>query len=475
MRMNSRVPKCIWVSSTLYAILLLGCSNSSTKNEEVSSSIQVMSSSSLVGPESSTGGSSSGSDDPGKKALSDTIFNDDVVRTYEILIHPDSLAKIDNNPTAEEYVEATAFIIGTDTIGPVGVRYKGNEGAWWGCTTEHLSGAKTCAKLPMKIKINWNRDTTFFGLKKFQLHSMNLYQSQLRERVGYWFFRQMGVEAPRVVNARLKINGKEAGLFAHVEEIDGRFTKYHFENGSGNLYKEAWPLYGNEVTSESQILSRLETNEEVADISIFKSFGSDLAQADSSSIKSVIEKWMDVDKILRLAAVSYGLDDDDGPFHWYSQGGATLARPHNFYFYEDPLLRKVQMIPWDVDHMLDGVASPDVSNAVELIDGWGEISNNCEEFGQGWPQKSAACDKLVAGWASYKEEYKAIQQQLLSGPFQAIVPVLAKWESQLRPVTEQIYSADSRFQSVDSWEYGVTQLRQELNDAKARIEASLKN
>jgi spore coat protein CotH len=99
-------------------------------------------------------------------------------------------------------------------------------------------GAKVCEKLFLKIKINWNRDTTFSGLKKFQLHSMNADDSQLRERLGYWFYRQMGIAVPRVVHVLLKINGKYAGLFAHIEQIDGRFTRYHFKNGKGNLYKE---------------------------------------------------------------------------------------------------------------------------------------------------------------------------------------------------------------------------------------------
>lgn len=447
-----------------FSLVFLGCSGNATKAEP-----EPFSSSSAAAMSSSTG-----QEETGKNALSDTLFNDDVVRTYELLIHPDSLAKIDNNPTAEEYVEASALIIGTDTIGPVGVRYKGNEGAWWGCTSEHLSGAKTCAKLSMKIKINWNADTTFYGMKKFQLHAMNTYASQLRERVGYWFFRQMGVAAPRVVHARLKINGQEAGLFAHVEQIDGRFAKYHFADGGGNLYKELWPLYGGVANTESYMRSSLETNEETADVGMFKAFATEVEQADSTSIRGVIEKWMDIGQVLRLAAVSYSLDDDDGPFHWYSGGGTYPAKPHNFFFYEEASSQKIRMIPWDIDHMLQGVATPDTNNAVELRDNWGEISNNCEEFGQGWPQKSAACDKLVAGWVSYREEYQAILQELFDGPFQDIDAVLLKWENQLRPVTEAIYAADPRFASPEYWGYGLVQLRQELNDAKARLQAQLR-
>lgn len=72
--------------------------------------------------------------DPGtlrKNALSDSLFNDDSLRTYEIWMDPDSLAAMDADPTAEKWVGARSLIIGHDTMGPIGVRYKGNEGAWW--------------------------------------------------------------------------------------------------------------------------------------------------------------------------------------------------------------------------------------------------------------------------------------------------------------------------------------------------------
>lgn len=424
------------------------------------------------------GTSSSGSDgnDAGtlqRNALSDSLFADDSLRTYEIWVDPDSLAAIDADPTAEKWVGARSLVIGRDTIGPVGIRYKGNEGAWWGCTSEHLSGYKTCDKLSMKIKINWGRDTTFFGMKKIQLHSMNTYGDQLRERVGYWFFRRMGVAAPRVVHVRLKVNGKEAGLFAHVEEIDGRFARYHFADGTGNLYKEVWPLYDNQAQSLAEMQKGLQTNEDHGDVSLFSSFAQELAAADSETARTVVERWQNIDQVLRVAAVSYGLDDDDGLFHWYSGGTGRAAYPHNFFFYEEPATRKVHLIPWDVDHMLSNVANPDTMNAVELRDGWGEISNNCQEFGQGWPQMSAACDKLVATWVTFTPRYRVIQQEMLDGPFREIDTVLVRWENQLRPVTAAIHAADERFVSPDNWEAALVDLHRELADAQKAIQAQL--
>ena len=116
----------------------------------------------------------------------------------------------------------------------------------------------------MKVKINWEgREEKFFGLKKIQLHSQNLDDSQMRERLAYWLFREMGVPAPRSIHARLLINGEYVGLFALTEQIDGRFTRYNYDDGKGNLYKEIWPITENaQPQSEQTFLSNLKTNED---------------------------------------------------------------------------------------------------------------------------------------------------------------------------------------------------------------------
>ena len=176
---------------------------------------------------------------------------------------------------------------------------------------------------------------------------------------------------------------------------------------------------------QSRLTDALETNEgKSTDFTIMQNFGLDLENATDSNIQSVMDKWMDVNYMLSLAAVSYTLDDDDGLFHWYYDGNAS-AYPHNFYFYEEPSEKKLYFIPWDLDKMLTHVADPELNNAVELIDDWGEITDSCRLCGNGWPQRRAACDKLVAGLVKYKEEYRKILQEIDEGPFTEIDAKLA--------------------------------------------------
>lgn len=167
------------------------------------------------------------------------IFDQDQLRTYELTLPEENLAELDADPAAEEYVAGTLTFDGESL--PVGIRYKGSVGAFIGCLTGgnpmEPSGAKSCTKLSMKVKINWDgADTEFYGVRKLQFHSQNLDPTQMHDRLGYWLFRQMGVHAPRSVHARLIVNGEYVGLFSLVEQIDRRFTRENFDDGTGNLH-----------------------------------------------------------------------------------------------------------------------------------------------------------------------------------------------------------------------------------------------
>lgn len=409
-----------------------------------------------------------------KLARTRYIFDEDTVRRYDLILGADSLAKIDASPTREQYVQGSLVVDG-DTMKGVGIRYKGAEGAWYGCVAggPWSPGRKTCP-LSMQVKVNHtNPDTTFHGLKHYQFHIMKDDPSKLVERIGYWFYREMGVPAPRVVYGELWINGKYEGLYAHVEEIDGRFVKYNFQGGEGNLYKEVWPLASDSSAQTNTVLvSALKTNEESMSVAMLRSFGQSMAAARTmEEVRNVLLAKMDVDQAMRLAAVSYTLDDDDGLFHWYAQDETSPAnaRPHNFFWYENALTGKLQLIPWDLDKMLDRVADPDTFNAVELRDDFGQTSHNCQNYGQDWRQRSAACDKVVNGLASFDSLYRSKLLEVYEGPFSRIDAKIAKWESQLRPVIERNKDKHAWAVQPADWEAGVAKTKSELVAAKAAL------
>lgn len=405
---------------------------------------------------------------------SEYIFDQSKLPTFELTISPAYLSNINNDPSAEQYVEGSLTFEG-ETIHPVGVRYKGSVGGFVGCLSGggfNPSGYKVCSKLSMKIKINWEgRTDKFYGLKKLQLHSMNQDPSQMRDRLGYWLFDQMGVDSPRAVHARLMINGEYAGLFILVEQIDGRFAKYHFDDDEGNIYKEVWPLNANgHIRNNFEYAAGLKTNEdENPSFDIIKGLAADVKDAeDDDALKAAVQKWMDLDKIMSYSMVDRTIKHDDGPFHWYCFGN---CEPHNFYFLEEPNNQKIHLIPWDLDNAFQNING---SNGVtDIPDDWGETRNDCNPFTTGFlnlQQKSAACDKLTKGWTLFEDEFVAKKQAFIEGPFseESINTQLDTWSAQIRAATVEAQEAFSDAISVQNWDQNIGQLKNQCSIARSQ-------
>jgi len=406
---------------------------------------------------------------------SDFIFDQNELRTFELKLTEKDLEKIDNDPTAEQYVEGMLIFEG-DTISPVGIRYKGSVGAWVGCVDGpnlfEPSGKKICTKLSTKVKINWKgRDERFYGLKKLQFHAQNLDKSHLRERLGYWLFKAMGVETSRSVHARLVINGEFSGLYALTEQIDGAFTDYHFDDKDGNLYKEVWPLYMNGKPMNPQsLISALKTNEDdKPSTDIISGFADKLSNAEKLNIPNIISEYMDINKIISLAVVDRTIRHDDGFLHWYCDEGGCSS--HNFYWYEEPNKKKVNLIPWDLDNAFENIIKH-ANPVTPIADEWGQITNNCNPFPYGdfgLYQWSASCDKLTGGWAMHKELYAELKEKFIQGPFAAsnVNVLLATWSDQIRPVVKEAQDKNTWDQlTVQQWESKLYELIDQLEFAR---------
>ena len=409
---------------------------------------------------------------------SDYIFDQKKLPTFELNLPARALAEIDADPSAEEYVEGSLTFEG-ETISPVGIRYKGSIGAWVGCLSgndwANPNGFKTCTKLSMKIKVNWDdSDAKFYGLKKLQFHSQNHDESQMHDRIGYWLFRKMDVPAPRAIHARLIINGKYMGLFSLVEQIDGRFTRQNFEDGEGNLYKEIWPLSDKGTRhSDNTYLNNLKTNEdENPTVEMMRTFAQEVVDASEDELQAVVDKWMNIDEVIAYAVVDRAIRNDDGAFHWYCNGGS--CSPHNFYWYEEPTEQTVHLIPWDLDNAFENIIS-DANPVTPIADEWGMIRNNCEPFANGFlgiQQRSAACDKLTRAWTMFTDKYEQKTQEFLEGPFseERVNEKLDEWTAQIRAATEEASNAHGDAITMDEWESSVEQLRSQLNWARLKLQ-----
>lgn len=411
---------------------------------------------------------------------SSVIFDQSQLHTFELTLSEENLAFLDGDPTAEEYVEGSLTFNG-ETIDRVGIRYKGSIGGFVGCTSEfnfgdlrNIGGEKTCTKISMKVKINWeDTDDTFFGLKKLQFHAMNNDPTMLRERLGYHLFREMDIAAPRAVHARLVVNGEFVGLFALIEQIDGRFTRENWDDGSGNLYKEVWPVLNDEPATDDDLFAGLKTNEdEDPTYGQIQGFASAILDADEAGRRDAIRDWMSVEEIASYVAVDRTIRNDDGAFHIYCGGPFDGCRPHNFYWYEEPTAETMHLIPWDLDHAFSNLIRPE-NPVTPLADEFGEISNNCEPISSfaGFSQISSACDPLMATFASFDDEINAKKAEFLAGPFapETVDALLEAWTAQIRDAVIEADQAHADAAPETSWDRSVDYFRDQLAWARDQI------
>lgn len=407
----------------------------------------------------------------------DVLFDQDQLHTFEITLSDEALATLDADPTAEEYVEGSLTFDG-ETIDPIGVRYKGSVGAFLGCTDGpdpfDPSGAKSCTKLSIKLKMNWaDPDTEFYGVRRIQLHADNLDPSLMHERLGYWLFREMGVPAPRSTHARVVVNGEFVGVFSLTEQVDGRFTRDRFDDGTGNLYQDAWPFDGDgEPTGEEQLLDALETNEdEDPSTEIMRAFATEVAAAAPGEVLDVIERWTDVETLLRTFVVDRAIGNDDGPLHWYCFGPCG---PHNFFWYEDPSARELALIPWDLDNAFDAFVPGSVTASVTAIaDPWGAITADCQPFAFGafgLLQRSAACDPLIGALTTLSDDYARLRDELLTGPMSAerVAEQVAEWSTQIESSVAEAASLHPDAVSVENWHAAIDALLAGLEISRSR-------
>jgi CotH kinase protein len=459
------------------AIALSGCSGSSSSTSP--STTADVAAATTEAPEPSTTALPTTTTEPLPQYAtlgSDYLFDQAELHTFEIEVPESSLAILDEDPAAEEYVEGSLTFEG-ETLAKVGVRYKGSVGAFILCTEGGFgsigaggsglnpSGKKTCTKLSMKIKINWeDSDTRFYGVKKLQLHSQNLDPTYLHERFSYWTFREMGVPVPRSTHARVMINGEYAGLFALTEQIDEEFAAANFADGSGNIYKEVWPFNGQSLPrTEDEFVKALQNNTKDPNVEVMAALAADLGAAAPGEELDAIAKHIDIEQLLRTFVVDRGVENEDGPLHWYCLGSGDCS-PHNLYWYEDPTTKKLSLIPWDLDNSLDVLSGGFVGVAIGIPDKFGDTQNNCDPFNSGAigiPQRSAGCDPLVKALATLTDDYARIRAELVAGPLSpaSINAQIDEWSAQIEPAVAEAHEAHDDAPTVEAWRTEVEKLR----------------
>ena len=142
------------------------------------------------------------------------------VPEYELIMDPNTLASFYADVQTPEQ---PATFVHDGHHQPVLVRLRGQGSRLWPKKSWHV-------KFPKGTHFDHRHVLNFIS----EQHD----QTMMADKLGYDLLASMHGPAPKTSYARLRINGKFAGVFAEVEHVGGRFTKFHhFPDAEATIYR----------------------------------------------------------------------------------------------------------------------------------------------------------------------------------------------------------------------------------------------
>jgi spore coat protein CotH len=228
-------------------------------------------------------------------------------------------------PSPFTYFEGTATLDGV-TFERVGIRKKG------------FIGSLSADKPSLKVKLDeYLADRDHQGIETFTFNNSQQDPSYVRQCVSYDIFRKAGVPAPRCSFAHVTVNGRDLGLYVHVESLNKQFIQRHFTDDSGNLYEGTLSDFRPEFVNTFEAKS----NEETTDRSDLQEVV-EAAQLPDGQLVPALQQHIDLEGFLTFWATEVLVR------HWDGYASNT----NNFYVYHDPVSDQFEFIPWGTDGTL---------------------------------------------------------------------------------------------------------------------------
>ena len=262
-------------------------------------------------------------------------------RTFEDLIAEMEEYQL-SRPFASIYTwfPATVTVDG-ETHAEVGVRKKG------------FLGSQSDTKPSLKLRFDKYVDGQALGgvMERMTLNNGVQDASLINTCLALQVFASAGIPASRCSFATVSVNGKDLGLYIHVEELKRPFLERHFASADGNLYEGTV----SDFTPEFRGTIEKKTNEDEDDWSDVEAVVAALQDPSEAGLAALGEV-VDLDRFLTFWAVEVLVG------HWDGYAGNR----NNYQFYREPSGRFV-FIPWGVDQAFhlqedpnpfDGISNP---------------------------------------------------------------------------------------------------------------------
>ena len=222
------------------------------------------------------------------------------------------------------YVDASVTI--DDVVFPnVGLRKKG------------FLGSLSTTRPSLKIKLNHtDKNARIGGLTNLTLNNNQQDVSLMSQFMGYALFNAAGSPAPRCAYAKVTVNGKNLGVYSHVETVRKSFLRRAFGTDDGVLYEgpyvdfyEGWlGSFEHKTGKDGPGREKIQQLIEVLD-------------SKDKNIAEAIGELVDLDAFYTFWALEGLLGFWDG----YS------GNSNNFFIYLNPDTGKFHFLPWGADSL----------------------------------------------------------------------------------------------------------------------------
>jgi hypothetical protein len=196
------------------------------------------------------------------------------------------------------------------------------------------------------LKVRFDRyvgGQTLAGLERLTLNNSFQDPTWLKQCLAYRVFEKAGIPVPWCNFAHVVVNGRDLGLYVHLESQDRRWVRRHFEKDQGDLWE------GELSDFRTEWLGTFEKKGDVEDDDQTKVDRGTLAEvADAvaagrpdAQVLSRLGELVDLDNFFRFWAVEKVLEHWDG----YSNNA------NNFFLYRDPATSKFVFAPTGTDQI----------------------------------------------------------------------------------------------------------------------------
>ena len=259
-------------------------------------------------------------------------------RTFE-----DVIAEIEeyqlSRPFSDIYTWFSATVtVDGETHTEVGVRKKG------------FLGSQSDTKPALKLRFDKHVDDQSLGgvMERMTLNNSIQDPSMINTCLTFQVFAAAGSPAPRCNFATVTVNGKDLGLYVHVEEIKAPFLARHFDSAEGNLYEGTV----SDFTPEYRGTIEKKNNEDENDWSDVEAVVAALQDPSDTGLEA-LGREVDMDRFLSFWATEALVG------HWDGYAGNR----NNYWFYREPG-GKFVFIPWGVDGTFHLEKDPNVFDHV---------------------------------------------------------------------------------------------------------------